>query len=148
MIELGDADATVAFGRLIGGLLTPGDVVALEGGLGAGKTTLTRGILEALGLTQEAPSPTFPVVIPYEPPMVSLPLWHVDLYRIGHDDELEELGLDEVLTDGALVVEWPQRLGSRFLQKALRLHLEPGASGGRRLTAQRPPSWEQRWPQT
>ena len=71
-----------------------GDVIALEGGLGAGKTTLARGILEGLGLQGEAPSPSFTLVQSYAPPEVRLPVWHVDLYRLSHPEEAEELGLD------------------------------------------------------
>jgi tRNA threonylcarbamoyladenosine biosynthesis protein TsaE len=81
----------------------------LEGPLGAGKTTLVRGLLEALGHAGEVPSPSFAIVQPYED--LPLPLWHVDLYRISHPSELAELGLDSVLDDGVLVVEWPGHAG-------------------------------------
>src|SRR5689334_4666751 len=79
---LSDPQATEAFGSRLAEVLRPGDMVALSGQLGAGKTTLARGILQALGLEAEAPSPSFAIVQPYEPPEVRLPVWHVDLYRI------------------------------------------------------------------
>src|SRR5687767_7678536 len=109
MIRLEDPPATEAFGAALAAMLRPGDVVALSGPLGAGKTTLARGILRGLGHGGEVPSPTFNIVVTYEPPDVRLPAWHVDLYRIELAGELEELGLDEALAEGALIVEWPER---------------------------------------
>ena len=76
-------------------LVRPGDVITLSGPLGAGKTSIARGLLAALGLAGEAPSPTFAIVQPYAPPETRLPVMHVDLYRIEDPDEIEELGLDE-----------------------------------------------------
>src|ERR1700744_4846482 len=103
MLPLPDAAATEAVGRALASLLREGDVVALFGDLGAGKTSLARGVLAALGLAEEAPSPTFAMVHPYAPPEVSLPVAHVDLYRINEPQDAEELGLDELLEDGALL---------------------------------------------
>lgn len=123
-----------------------GDVVALYGDLGAGKTSLARGALAELGLAEEAPSPTFAIVQPYAPPEVSLPVAHVDLYRIDDPEDAEELGLDEMLEDGALLIEWPERLGAALRPHALRLTLEPDPAGGRRLTWVAPTAWEARWP--
>src|SRR3546814_6792214 len=82
-------------GARLAGCLRTGDVVALSGDLGAGKTTLARGVLEGLGLAAEAPSPSFTLVQSYAPPEVRLPVWHVDLYRLSHPEEAEELGLAE-----------------------------------------------------
>ena len=146
MILLADAAATETLGRKLGVLLRAGDVVALFGDLGAGKTSLARGALAALGLAEEAPSPTFAIVQPYAPPEVSLPVAHVDLYRIDDPDDATELGLDEMLEDGALLIEWPERLGDALWPQALRLTLEPDPSGGRRLTWAAPAAWEARWP--
>lgn len=146
MIVLPDAAATEAFGRRLGPLLRAGDVVALTGPLGAGKTSLARGALAALGLAEEAPSPTFAIVQPYAPPEVSLPVAHVDLYRIDDPEDAIELGLDELLEDGALLIEWPERLGDALWSHALRLTLAPDEAGGRRLTWAVPAAWEARWP--
>ena len=145
-ISLGDAMATERLGGSLAGLLRPGDVVALSGPLGAGKTSLARGVLGALGLTGEAPSPSFSLVIAYDPPDVRLPLWHVDLYRIEEQEEMEELGLDDARADAALLIEWPERMGERLWDDALRLSLEPEPTGGRRLTWTIPEAWDGRWP--
>ena len=140
--DLADADR---IGAAIGAALMPGDVVALAGDLGAGKTTLARAMLKVRGLAGEAPSPTFAIVQPYAPPEVDLPIAHVDLYRIEGEDELIELGLDDYLHDGALLIEWPERLGAGGWPEALRLTIS--GSGERRvLTAEVPPAWEGRWP--
>lgn len=136
----------LAIGARLATVLRPGDAIALRGSLGAGKTTLTRGLLNALGLEGEAPSPSFAMVQPYEPPEVSLPLAHVDLYRLDEEADLAELGLDDYLSDGAMVVEWPERMGSRLWPEALILDIAIAADGTRRLTATIPPSWKDRWP--
>ena len=145
MVELSDAEATDAAGRALAKVLRAGDVIALSGDLGAGKTSLARGLLAALGLADEAPSPSYAIVIPYEPPQVRLPVWHVDLYRLDDPDDAAELGLDDALGDGALVIEWPERLDWLW-PNALRLHIHVPEHGPRRLTATVPPSWEDRWP--
>lgn len=134
-----------AFGARLAELVRPGDVVGLSGGLGAGKTTLVRGMLAALGLEEEAPSPSFAIVQPYEPPLVSIPLAHVDLYRLEQPDETEELGLDDYLEDGVVVIEWPERMGERMWADALLLTITVEADGARRLTAQVPDAWRERW---
>ncbi|MCB2013983.1 MAG: tRNA (adenosine(37)-N6)-threonylcarbamoyltransferase complex ATPase subunit type 1 TsaE [Sphingobium sp.] len=144
--DFADEAQVLAFGAAIAPLLRAGDVIALRGGLGAGKTTLTRGILAALGLQEEAPSPTFAIVQPYAPPEVSLPLAHVDLYRIDDAADIDELGLDEYLYDGALVIEWPERMGARLWPDALILDIAIMPDGTRRLTATIPPAWKDRWP--
>ena len=146
MMRLDTAEATEALGVAIGRVIRPGDVIALFGELGMGKTTLTRGILHGLGLEGDVASPTFPIVQTYDAPDVRIPLWHVDLYRIEDPDELDELGLDDARADAALVIEWPERLGRALWPDALRLHLASASDGGRALTATVPPAWERRWP--
>jgi tRNA threonylcarbamoyladenosine biosynthesis protein TsaE len=144
-LDLADAAATDAAGRALAPLLQPGDVIALSGDLGAGKTSLARGLLAELGLTEEAPSPSYAIVIPYDPPQLRLPVWHVDLYRLDDPEEAMELGLDDALLDGVLLIEWPERLGWLW-PDALRLHINVPADGPRRLTATVSPSWKDRWP--
>ncbi len=145
---LADAAATDRLGRQLGALVRPGDVIALEGPLGAGKTSLARGLLAALGLAEEAPSPSFAIVQPYAPPETRLPVLHVDLYRIERADELEELGLDEALADSVLIVEWPGRAREGHWPEALRLSLAIRPDGRRALTARVPAAWKDRWPPT
>ena len=141
---LTDPAATEALGAMLASRVRPGDVIALSGPLGAGKTSLARGLLAALGLVGEAPSPSFAIVQPYGPPEVRMPVLHVDLYRIEDPDELEELGLDDSLSEVVLLVEWPERAGGRWPDA---LWLTLGLDGdGRRLTAGVPPAWEARWP--
>ncbi len=145
---LADAAATDRLGRQLGALVRPGDVIALEGPLGAGKTSLARGLLAALGLAEEAPSPSFAIVQPYAPPETRLPVLHVDLYRIERADELEELGLDEARADSVLIVEWPERAREGHWPEALRLSLAIRPDGRRALTARVPAAWKDRWPPT
>src|SRR3546814_8242978 len=117
---LSNPAATEALGARLGRQLRAGDTIALFGELGAGKTTLSRGILQGLGFKGEVASPTFPIVQTYDPPDVRLTLWHVDLYRIEDAQELEELALDEARGEGALVIEWPERFGPALWPDSLR----------------------------
>jgi len=145
MIRLADAAATEAYGERLAPLLRAGDVIALHGSLGAGKTTFARGLLRGLGYRGDVSSPTFPIVQAYAPPDTIIPLWHVDLYRIEDTSELDEIGLDEALEEAALVIEWPQRLPFLW-PDTLQLTLSDEPGGGRALTASVPPAWGARWP--
>ena len=138
--------ASEAFGARLADCLAPGDVITLSGPLGAGKTSIARGLLAALGLAGEAPSPSFAIVQPYAPPEVRLAVLHVDLYRIEDPDEIAELGLDDAVDDSVLLVEWPERAPGWWPQ-ALALTLEMMPDGSRRLTAAVPPGWKERWQQ-
>ena len=140
---LADEQATAAVAAALAPLLKPGDVLALSGALGAGKTSFVRHLLSALGHAGEVPSPTFPIVQPYDE--IAPPLWHVDLFRIEGPGELAELGLDAV-EDVVLAVEWPERAGPKAWPAALRLKLEVRPDGKRALTAEVPAAWEGRWP--
>ncbi len=142
-----DSTASEALGASLAAVARPGDVITLSGPLGAGKTSIARGLLAALGLEGEAPSPTFAIVQPYEPPETRLPVLHVDLYRIEQVEEIDELGLDEARGDSLLVIEWPERAPGRW-PDALALTLDVAPDGGRRLTATVPAAWEGRWPLT
>lgn len=136
----------LALGRKLADMALPGDVIALKGGLGAGKTTLARGLLSALGLEEEAPSPSFAIVQPYDPPLVRFPVTHVDLYRLEDAAETEELALGELLHDSLLLIEWPERLGAALWRHSLILEIETLEDGTRRLTATVPAAWKNRWP--
>src|SRR5262245_12447519 len=106
-IDLPDEAATVALAEDVAARLQPGDLVALSGGLGAGKTTFARALVRAIaddpGL--DVPSPTFTLVQTYA--AGRLPVAHFDLYRLSGPDEIDEIGLDEALATGAVLVEWP-----------------------------------------
>ena len=140
---LADEAATAAFGAQLARGARPGDVVALSGPLGVGKTALARGFLAGLGHAGEVPSPTFAIVQPYDD--LRPPVWHIDLYRIEDPAEMDELGLDAT-ADAVLLVEWPERVGEGAWPDALALSLVFGPDGARILTAKVPPSWEGRWP--
>ena len=109
---------TEAFGERFGKRLRPGDLVLLTGELGAGKTTFVRGVARGIGSSAPVASPTFQLVRIYAGPMQ---LAHIDLYRIERTSELADLGLDELLDQGAAVVEWGDRLDA---PKAALVHLE------------------------
>lgn len=139
---LADEQETEELGARIARALRPGDVIALSGPLGVGKTALARGILSALGHQGDVPSPSFAIVQPYDE--LEPPVWHVDLFRIEDAGELDELGLESA-ADGVLIVEWPEKAGSRAWPQALGLTLDFDEGGARRLTAKVPPSWQSRW---
>ncbi|MEH6715947.1 tRNA (adenosine(37)-N6)-threonylcarbamoyltransferase complex ATPase subunit type 1 TsaE [Parasphingorhabdus flavimaris] len=148
MLLLKDEQATLDAGRQLGALLRQGDKLALSGTLGAGKTTFARGILEGLGYGEEVPSPTFAIVQQYELPETRIPVAHVDLYRIDDPDEIFELGLDDILDVGAMIVEWPDRMPDSFWRDALRIELEITGDDNRRLTWTAGSAWKDRWPLT
>ena len=140
---LQDEKATLAAGKEISKLLRAGDVITLSGPLSAGKTTLVRGMLAALGHKGEVPSPSFAIVQPYED--LSPPVWHVDLYRIEQPSELDELGLEDIREKGVLVIEWPEHAGRDAWPDALALSLVALEDGSRSLTARASAAWEGRW---
>jgi tRNA threonylcarbamoyladenosine biosynthesis protein TsaE len=140
---LEDERATARLGARLAAAARAGDVIALSGPLGVGKTALARGFIAALGHDGDVPSPSFAIVQPYD--LLDPPVWHVDLYRIEKSAEIAELGLDAA-ADAVLLVEWPERAGTDAWPDALGLSLEFGRNGDRILTAEVPPSWERRWP--
>ena len=140
---LSSEEQTAAAGAALALAARAGDVITLSGPLGVGKTALARGLIAALGHDGEVPSPSFAIVQPYDG--LDPPVWHVDLYRIEHAAEIEELGLDAA-ADAILLVEWPERAGEHSWPDALRLSLEFAPDGYRILTAKVPPSWEGRCP--
>jgi tRNA threonylcarbamoyladenosine biosynthesis protein TsaE len=144
--RLPDLAAMEQFGAAIAAHLRPGDVVALSGPLGAGKTTLARAVIAALGHTGEVPSPSFAIVELYEPPQVRLPLVHADFYRLAHPKEAEELGLDDYRRDAVLIAEWPENAGGFAHEPAcLSIGLEI-AEEGRRAIVSGGASWLGRMP--
>lgn len=108
---LPDLAAMAAYGARIAKRLQAGDVVALTGGLGAGKTTLARSILAALGHEGEVPSPTFTIIEAYDCPPLRLPAVHADFYRLEDPAEITEIGLDDYREGAVLLAEWPDHAG-------------------------------------
>ncbi len=104
---LPDLAATGQLAQRLAPHLHAGDVLALQGALGAGKTTFARALLQALGITGEVPSPTFTLLQTYETP--NFPIHHFDLYRLKDESELDELGWDDACAEGLVIVEWPER---------------------------------------
>lgn len=135
-IALPDEAATARLGVALAAILRDGEAICLEGPLGAGKSTLARALVRALTTSDEdVPSPTFTLVQFYEGP--TFPLAHFDLYRLTSPDEAFEIGLDEALDDGAVLIEWPQRLEGRLPPDRLdiEISLEDGGETRRaRLT--------------
>ena len=111
ILPLPDLAAMDRLGVAIAAVLRPGDVVALAGGLGAGKTTLARALIAGLGYAGEVPSPSFAIIELYEPPSVRLPVVHADFYRLKRPEEVEEIGLDDYRQGAALIAEWPEQAG-------------------------------------
>jgi len=129
-IFLADDEATAALGAQLAAALKPGDLVLLEGGLGAGKTALARSIIRALvgDPSLEVPSPTFALVQPYE--ANGIPVLHADLYRIANPRETEELGLVD-RSDAIVLIEWPERAPELAASAtwAIQLTIPPGGQG-------------------
>jgi tRNA threonylcarbamoyladenosine biosynthesis protein TsaE len=143
-LELPDPDATIRLGAAVARRLRPGDVIALRGDLGAGKTTLARAILRAAAGDPEliVPSPTFTLAETYETPAGII--WHFDLYRIDSPGQVWELGLEEALADGIALIEWPDRLGTLLPPHRLDLTLEITGGDARRALLTGTGAWADR----
>jgi tRNA threonylcarbamoyladenosine biosynthesis protein TsaE len=143
---LPDLAAMQALGASIASRLQTGDVVALTGGLGAGKTTLARFIIAALGHTGEVPSPTFTIIETYDPPQVRLPLVHADFYRLERPQEAAEIGLDDYREGAVLLAEWPQNAGG-FADEPGCLSITLEIVGeGRKAIVEGGAAWQSRMP--
>jgi tRNA threonylcarbamoyladenosine biosynthesis protein TsaE len=128
------AAETARTGRLLGSLLRAGDVVALAGDLGAGKTQLVQGVASALGVEEPVTSPTFNLLLVHPG---SLPLYHFDLYRIDAEDELAEIGFYETLeSDGASLIEWGDRFPASLPDDRLLVVMHRTGETYRRLEVQ------------
>src|SRR6516162_10934706 len=117
--ELPDEAATAAFAARISALAATGDIIALKGDLGAGKTTFARGFIRARGGTEEVPSPTFTLVQIYD--LGSAVVWHFDLYRLKSPEEAWELGIEDAFSEGISLIEWPERLGPLLPRRRLEI---------------------------
>ena len=148
MAELTTEQDTLRFGRTIGALLEPGDLVLLSGPLGAGKTVLAKGIAEGLGVEGRVSSPTFIIAREHRPAPggKGIPLVHVDAYRLGDDlAQLDDLDLDSELTEAAVVVEWGET-AERLSEDHLLVTLTRRDDDSRLAEVRPKGKWENRWP--
>ncbi|TAG18760.1 MAG: tRNA (adenosine(37)-N6)-threonylcarbamoyltransferase complex ATPase subunit type 1 TsaE, partial [Rhodobacterales bacterium] len=130
ILALPSSDDTAALGARLASVAKAGDCVLLEGPIGAGKSHLARAFIQArLGRMEEVPSPSFTLVQVYE--AAGIEIWHADLYRLTHPDEVWELGLDDAFAKAICLVEWPDRLGTHLTPGALHLRLEAWGDGRR-----------------
>ena len=140
------SEHTERLGEVLGGWLQPGDVVLLHGDLGAGKTTLTKGIAKALGVQDTVSSPSFALVNEYALPLVRL--FHLDLYRLDDPDDLESIGFAELTSaeDAIAIVEWPERAGPELPDRYLLVDIAYAGEGQRslRLTGVPDTTWQDR----
>ncbi len=121
-ITLKDEETTKKLGAQLSVILAPGDAVCLSGNLGAGKSTLARGVIKTAAGAEDAPSPTFTFVETYE--AKGFLLWHFDLYRLERPEDVWELGYEDALEDGVILIEWPERIGALAPSDALEINLE------------------------
>ena len=144
--ELPDLQSMDEWGAEIADRLRAGDVVALRGDLGTGKTTLARAIIRGCGYAGEVPSPTFTIIECYDAPAVRLPIVHADFYRLETPGEADEIGLDDYRAGAALIAEWPEKAGGFANEPAcLGITLE-FADEGRRAIVEAGPDWLGRLP--
>jgi len=123
-VDLPDEKATSALAARLAVLVTPGDVIALKGELGAGKTSFARAFIRARGSDETVPSPTFTLVQTYDLPGGMI--WHFDLYRLRLAGEAWELGIEDAFRDGISLIEWPERLGDLLPPRRLEVALDFG----------------------
>jgi tRNA threonylcarbamoyladenosine biosynthesis protein TsaE len=143
VIELPDEAATAAFAARIAALARPGDVIALKGELGAGKTSFARAFIRARGGVEAVPSPTFTLVQVYE--LGEGTVWHIDGYRLRHPDEAWELDIEDAFHEGVSLIEWPERLGPLIPARRLEITLSAGPTpAARRATIDPPAEWATR----
>lgn len=126
------AEETIALGKAIGQLLQAGDVLALQGTLAAGKTQLTKGLAQGLGISEPVTSPTFTIISEY---YGRLPLYHIDVYRLGSPEEFLDLGVEEMLYGhGVCVIEWSEKVMSELPNRTILIQIEAQADSSRTLT--------------
>jgi tRNA threonylcarbamoyladenosine biosynthesis protein TsaE len=143
VVELPDEGATAALAASIARRAQPGDVIALKGELGAGKTSFARAFIGARGGTEAVPSPTFTLVQTYE--LDDVAIWHFDCYRLRHPDEAWELAIEDAFAEGISLIEWPERLGPLVPPRRLEITLSAGPTPlARRATIDPGADWASR----
>ena len=125
------AEETILLGKKIGSKLQPGAIIAMEGTLAAGKTTITKGIAEALGIDETITSPTFTLISEYEG---THPLYHMDVYRLDSSEDFINLGVEDLMYgDGISIIEWSERVRDELPASTITLRLEIRQDGGRNI---------------
>ncbi len=123
------AEETIELGKKIGKLLKKGDIIAMQGTLAAGKTTITKGIAQALGITDTITSPTFCLISEY---YGTMPLYHFDVYRLEGTEDFINLGADDMLYgDGVSIIEWSEKIMDELPSRTIILRLTPQDDGSR-----------------
>lgn len=141
-VTVPDEDGTRLIAAQLAGVLSPGDVIALDGTLGAGKTAFARALINALpGPAEDVPSPTFTLVQTYT--RGDLDIWHFDLYRLEDPDEAYELGIEDAFADAVSLIEWPDRLGTLLPGGHLNVKIIESGTG-RRIVFSGNSKWTER----
>ena len=134
------AEETIELGKKIGSLLQNGDIIAMQGTLAAGKTTITKGIAEALDIKDTITSPTFCLISEYEGKM---PLYHMDVYRLDSAEDFANLGTEDMLYgEGVSIIEWSEKIMEELPKKTIILKLIPHEDGSRTITIENWPHGE------
>ena len=126
------SEETIDLGRKIGSLLKAGDVIAMTGTLAAGKTTITKGIAESLGVSDNITSPTFCLISEYDGS--KMPLYHMDVYRLEGAEDFVNLGVEEMLYgNGVCIIEWSEKVQSELPKKTIFMKITPSEDGTRTI---------------
>ncbi len=126
------SEQTIELGRKIGKLLKPGDVIAMSGTLAAGKTTITKGIAESLGVKDNVTSPTFCLISEYEGE--KMPLYHMDVYRLDGEEDFLNLGVEEFLYgNGVCIIEWSEKVKNALPKKTIYMNITPNQDSSRTI---------------
>ena len=137
------AQETVDLGEKIGSLFKSGDVIAMTGTLAAGKTTITKGIAKALGITDVVTSPTFCLISEYEG--TKMPLYHMDVYRLDGPEDFINLGVEDMLDgDGVCIVEWSEKVSSELPKRTIKIEITPLEDGSRQIKIE---NWNRQEPE-
>ena len=127
-----NTEETIKLGKKIGNYLRKGDVIAMQGTLAAGKTTITKGIAQSLDISETITSPTFCLISEYEGKM---PLYHMDVYRLDNEEDFANLGTEDMIYgNGVSIIEWSEKIMNELPKKTIILKIEPQEDGSRIIT--------------
>ena len=132
ILKSNSAEETIELGKKIGSLLKKGDVIAMQGTLAAGKTTITKGIAQALNISDPITSPTFCLISEF---YGTMPLYHMDVYRLDGEEDFVNLGTDDMIYgEGVSIIEWSEKIMNELPKKTIILKLTPEEDGSRTIT--------------